>query len=229
MKKIIINNKDLDVITIDMYQTFDMDREAEIEIEAFNDNHGTDYEYDDLDINYDFEAYRDALAKASIECMEDQLENDPIIKKIELISSQSPRFYNYTTDSYTASFKYDPKKLIQWIRDHADDWLVYMKEWDCIQYDRKIRLDSLDLKKGTIEIDDPVWNENDRKYVQNVVIKKLEDHDDISACMIAYYLKNTLYQVDHPFLCYYEDINEKVYAGEYITIKKAEDHEEKAL
>jgi hypothetical protein len=193
--KIIINNKDLDHITIDTYQIFDLERETESMIESYNEAHGTDAEYDDLDIDYDLEGYREHLAELSVQCLSEELSGDPIIKGIKLIGSSSPREYNYTTDSYTAEFDYDHTKLIDWIAERSDLFRKYLKDsgWEWT-------------------VQDSDWNDP----------QKISE--DATVAMIAYYISQTIYP-DNPFKdeAYLLDMLERSDGMEYISIKEDRD------
>lgn len=125
MKSIKIDSRDLPY-TIDMYTTFTMDTAEEYEREYISERDGVALE--DIDdkyhIEYDADGWRDALAEKSVELIERELMGD-IVKSIALESSQSPRFYNYTTDSYIATWAYNADKLREWIearRDAFNKW-----------------------------------------------------------------------------------------------------------
>ena len=64
---------------------------------------------------------------------------DGIVKAIELKDIQSPQFYNYTTDSYTAEWDINPVKLKAWIHERRDEYDDFLKD-NYDQYDRDYKL-----------------------------------------------------------------------------------------
>tara|TARA_R110000850_G_scaffold100331_5_gene207600 strand:+ start:2408 stop:2956 length:549 start_codon:yes stop_codon:yes gene_type:complete len=118
--------------TIDMYQTFNGDSSDEQMLEYYNDDNEQkpdsekNYEYDDFDWVYNTEKIRKDLANTSIEYQKDNILDD-IILDINLLSDQSPKYYNYETDSYTASYTIDDIKLLQYININKDDFFKWCK------------------------------------------------------------------------------------------------------
>ena len=99
-----ISSNTLPGVTVDTYQTFTGDSSDEMFLEGQTEN-GESGEWDDYDWTYDNDAIHRGLAEASIEAIVDQFckpGGAEIIQSIELLSTWSPREYNFKTDSYTA-------------------------------------------------------------------------------------------------------------------------------
>lgn len=157
--KLIIDNRDLSY-TVDTCQQFTLDNAYEQEHEYYTSDDapaefkaaGVTFDnFDDLvDVEYDNAGYLKAIAGESVDILAGEFVDrweyvnddganvrvyDGIVKAIELKDIQSPQFYNYTTDSYTAIWDINPVKLKAWIskrRDEFDDFLN--DNYD--QYDR---------------------------------------------------------------------------------------------
>lgn len=217
--KIIINNRDLNDIQIDMYQCFNMEMEIEREIEYASEEAGEELSYDDFEWEYDMEGYREALSKASIEFILNRLDDDSVIKKIEYISSNSPKFYNYTTDSYNAEYEYNIDALWDYILKNMEGYKSYMREnW------KDINLNRIDWKKRLIEKSDYKIENGDMKIFDKEV--RIEEDEDIITSMIAYYLSEELGDISEEYIW---DLMENAYASEYIDMKRIEKNEEEGL
>jgi hypothetical protein len=111
-----INNLDLENVHIDTYQMLTGDSFVESEIDNLREIEKDDaLTYDDFDWSYDHKAIVKEFALASIEILENAIDHDAI-KSIEYVSSTSPRYYNYTSDSYIMAVEVDV--------DNIDDYIA---------------------------------------------------------------------------------------------------------
>jgi hypothetical protein len=224
MKKIIIDNRDLDNITIDAYQTFILEDAIERDIDCYNEENGTEYDEEEFNIESDYEGWIESLAMASIECIENELKDNEVIKNIRFIKSKSPKYYNYTTDSYEAEYTYEDKKLIEWIADNEEGWRELASEWD---YYMHSDIKSIDLKSGEVIINRPVYDEKINNFKDNIEKIHITDNEDIICSMIAYYIKENIYQnASYANESYLWDMLDKLQPEEFITMKKKNDEEE---
>lgn len=118
---LLIDSRDLGY-TIDTYGMFTGDSVEEGEQEYYADTYGlTEAEWFDFGFDYDHPEIVKALANSSIQLLDENLiqHGSGIVKAIDLRSTTSPRFYNYTTDGYTADWTIDESKLVDWL--NTDD------------------------------------------------------------------------------------------------------------
>lgn len=111
-----ISSNTLPGVTVDTYQTFTGDSSDQMFLEGQTEN-GESGEWDDYDWTYDHDAIHRGLAEASIEAIVDQFckpGGAEIIQSIELLSTWSPREYNFRTDSYTARYTLTVQELERW-------------------------------------------------------------------------------------------------------------------
>lgn len=150
LKTITIDNRDL-AFTVDTYATFTLDNEYEQEVDALieqgelPEESAWDTIEEKYDVKYDMKGYLQHLAECSIEILENQFigafdytapnkdgvrakNEHGIVKKIELSKTQSPQFYNYTTDSYTADWTIDTEKLNKFIRNNGNAYNDFVRE-----------------------------------------------------------------------------------------------------
>lgn len=169
MRTIKIDNRDLSY-TIDTYGMFTGESVHEMEAEHYRDEYDlTDDEWRDLDFDYDMAAITKALALESINIIWGEMPAD-IITNIDLIDTDSPRFYNYTTDHYTANWTLDDAALLEYIREHRDGWHKFAAdEWN------HLRIFNIDDDKCF-----DIYDEND------------PDNDDLIVAMIDYYTREHL-------------------------------------
>lgn len=103
---------------------FEYDRESE-DIEYYNEENGTDLDYDDFE--FDYSDYHNRVAKAFINRLETELKQFLPIK-IEFQKVSSPKEYNFTNDSLYVSVKLSVDKLIKLIRDREPAAAQYFKD-----------------------------------------------------------------------------------------------------
>lgn len=169
MKTVIINNLDL-AYTIDTYGMFNGGEDLEhYEREYYQDEYNlTDEERDSLEFDYNHPAVVRQFAENSVNILHNELvEDDGIIRSIDLETSTSPRFYNYTTDSYRATWTVDDVKLLEYVREHYDEFHKFASdEWSSLE----------------------IFNLDDDTCIEN---------DDLLVAMIDFYTRNTLEADDY--------------------------------
>lgn len=124
IKEIELNNQDTKY-TIDTYAYFIG--------ESFDESYLEDEKnYDDYNWIYDHKNIVKDLALESIEYLKEiliqDLKDEAIIKSIDLISSGSPQYYNYTTDYYIMNIKYNDQLLDEYIQNNSATFVAYKKD-----------------------------------------------------------------------------------------------------
>lgn len=125
---------------------FEYDNE-ENDIENYNEENGTDYDYDNF--NWDYADYRNRVAKVFVNRLEKEL-NDllPTKKpqfKIDFQSLYSPREYNFTNDTINVKVELDLQLLIGLIKNRKEEAAKYFKE-KYTSYDGFISFHSNDIE-----------------------------------------------------------------------------------
>lgn len=195
--KVLVSNKDL-VYTIDSYCTFATDDIFESESDYF----ATEYKLDQnlIDFDFDHAGYVQALALESISLLQDYFKDSKIIKKLELVKSKSPQFYNYTTDSYDMNISYNLTELKKYINTNYENYKEFAKnEWHNALYDVNFDAKTKDVGK---------WDNNLNDYVRNDV--SIFKDDDCIVSMLDFYTRNN-YTEDDYLDCMYESVNELAY------------------
>lgn len=137
MQKITIDNRDTENIHIDTYQVLTGESATDQELENINEEerkeNTPELTYDDFDWTYDHEQIVKDFAQCSIQIITDAIAHTPhadIIKDITLEKTSSPKFYNYTTDGYTAAYTVDTKALNLYIYANAVEVYKIAKSYD---------------------------------------------------------------------------------------------------
>lgn len=126
MKTLTINSQDLgEVATIDTYQTFAGDQADENLISYYNEEHNTDYNYDDFEWDYDHQSIVSDLAKKRSEFLESE---SPAIHKCVPVSTGSPREYNYSTDYAMFEITYDDDLVEKFIKENQEDYNKFYRD-----------------------------------------------------------------------------------------------------
>lgn len=118
-----LNNLDSEIITIDTYQMFNGDSFIESELENFRED-GKSSDYDSYDWKFNHDNIVRDLANNSINIILQAIKHEPagkIILDIDYVKSQSPKFYNHTTDSYIMRVTYDVDALAAYCIKHEDE------------------------------------------------------------------------------------------------------------
>ena len=125
MRILTINNQDLgDVATIDTYQTFTCDQVDESLINYYNEEHGTNYDYDDFEWDYDHAQIVKELAERRAEFLEGE---SPAIHKCVPVSTGSPREYNYSTDYAMFEIDYDDDLVEKFVKENQEDYAKFYR------------------------------------------------------------------------------------------------------
>lgn len=172
MRTITVNSQDLgDVATIDTYKMFSGESVDEARIEHYNEEHNTDYDYDDFEWDYDHQSIVSDLAEKRSEFLEGE---SPAIHKCVPVSTGSPKEYNFSTDYAMFEITYDDDLVEKFIKENQED------------YDRFYR--------------DSGWyshtewrDDNDEQKVENIEMSKLDyylnktiDHDTAYYALAEY-------------------------------------------
>lgn len=140
-----IDNRDLPVGSIDLYQTFVGDMSAEFLEETGRDRLKNDgYNPDDyeIEVRANVAEVRHDHAQASVNILRSLVPTDDIVLAIsDPLNTTSPKFYNHTTDSYVAKWTLDRTKLADYIKANATEHDKWAKQqWGM----------SLDIKRDTL-------------------------------------------------------------------------------
>jgi hypothetical protein len=151
--QITLDNRDTENIHIDTYAVLTGDRADEMTIVAReNENRPADtpeYDYDSFDWTHNHKQIVEDFAKESIAIIWQAIANTDyakIITNIEYIKSGSPKFYNYTTDWYTATYTVDEKELDIYAKRHTDGVMAIAKTY--VPYHEQPSLE--DIQRATL-------------------------------------------------------------------------------
>ena len=97
----------------------------ESDIQYYNEEYGTDFNWDDFE--WDYKDYENRVAKSFVNRLESELKGIIDIK-IDFQELISPKEYNFTNDSINVSIEVELKELIKLVKDRYDDAKVYFKE-----------------------------------------------------------------------------------------------------
>lgn len=126
-----INNLDTENITIDTYGMFTGESIDEMMRENMREDGREDY--DTVDIDYNMPEIVEGLARASIDIILQAIKYTDyakIITGITYVSSHSPKFYNYTTDSYIAKYTVNEKELDIYTQANYEDIEEIVRGYD---------------------------------------------------------------------------------------------------
>lgn len=136
-----IDNRDL-AYTIDTYGMFTGGSVEEMEEQHYIDEYGIDPE--SIDFEYDHAGAVKSLAEASINILWNELRE--IVENIQLIETNSPRFYNYTTDSYVAEWTINADRLQAYVTSHANEFEEFVDERWAYEYTRAVAEDDVNTQ-----------------------------------------------------------------------------------
>lgn len=157
--ELLIDNRDL-AYTVDTYGMFTGESTDESESDHYRETYNlTDDEWRTIGFDYDHPEIVKALANSSVQLLDENLvqHGSGVVTAIELRSTTSPQFYNYTTDSYRAFWTIDESKLDAWIDDHFQEYREWLRDesgWDIDDVDANID------DKGTVAKLD-FWSRNE--------------------------------------------------------------------
>ena len=155
MRTLYINNQDLgDIASIDTYSMFCGSTADEMLMSDYNNEHGTDYWYDNFEWEYNHEQIVKDLANASRKF---HLDNTlgPVVKNIgEIVNTGSPKEYNFSTDYYTCNWEIDEQALETFIKKNQANFEQYYRDSGWAEHTE--------------------WRENDDpQKAENILIAKL--------------------------------------------------------
>ena len=121
--KMEIGSNMLPKITVDTYQKFTPDRHEESEMEYLDNECGYDMgEYGNhFDTTYDMSSVLPTLAEWCVDAMNGMAYHDAPYEVGKVLSTYSPRYYNFETDSFTAEYTLNLSMLIRWATEVRRD------------------------------------------------------------------------------------------------------------
>ena len=131
MSKITIDNRDLENVHIDTYQMLTGESADEMTREYEKENGNEKHEM--CDIDYNMPDIVKGLARESINIILQGIKYEnggDCITNITYVSSTSPKFYNYTTDSYVMAVDVDDAKLEAYLADNIEAVGDVAKKYD---------------------------------------------------------------------------------------------------
>lgn len=126
MARIDLQSNTLPYVSIDTYQSFTGDSWLENEFEYIEEETGVKLDWSNADVTYNHEGIRQGLAEASIQGILGAVDWD-LIESIEYVSSWSPQYYNFETDSYTATYRVNWTRLKKWLKKSGKDREEWMR------------------------------------------------------------------------------------------------------
>lgn len=112
----------------DMYHSYNGDYFTERYLENMEED-GKPSDYDAYDWTYDSMSVARELSEAGAADVVAQLSDQGIIKSAEVISTYSPREYNFSTDSYRAAWVFDLDLLEAWAKENNFDAHEYAQKY----------------------------------------------------------------------------------------------------
>lgn len=125
--KIDLESSTIPYVTVDTYQTFNGDSWAESEYDWLQQEQGIEDAWRYVDTDYNTGKILEELSEASISGIVDQLYDSPI-EGIEYVSHWSPAYYNFQTDTYTATYTVNWTQLKRWIKEEGHDLEAWVQE-----------------------------------------------------------------------------------------------------
>lgn len=206
MARIDLQSNTLPYVSIDTYQSFTGDSWLENEFEYIEEETGVKLDWSNADVTYNHEGIRQGLAEASIQGILGAIDWD-LIESIEYVSSWSPQYYNFETDSYTATYRVNWTRLKKWLKKSGKDreeWMrnrwssydgfhshMYPGYWNEPQYMEGMRVyatiamyleETLDSETPFLAVAEAEWE----VYQQNAEITISEsNYEDMIAAHIA--------------------------------------------
>ena len=110
------------------YGTIFQSDSEEYEVELYNEENGTDYDYDDF--NWDNKEYEKDVSIQSCSGIEEILEELGFDIKVKFQKLVSPKYYNFTNDSINCEYEitqHEYDKVIDYIKSNWLDFEEYIK------------------------------------------------------------------------------------------------------
>lgn len=130
-----VNSQDLgDAGSIDTYNQFtggDIDEQI---MQFYNEEHGTDYDYDDFEWNYEHAEIVKDLATERAHLLESEV---PAFKSVKVKSTGSPREYNFSTDYAMFEIDYDEDMVEKFVGQDFNKWHEFYHDsgwWSTISW-----------------------------------------------------------------------------------------------
>ena len=108
------------------YNTF-LEPDETSEIEWYNEEHYTDFDFDDFIFNYD--DYYNTININSCNFVEGILQKLNLIKSIKFEGMRSPKFYNFSNDAIDIEVEMSPKNMIfilDYLKEHKIEFSTYL-------------------------------------------------------------------------------------------------------
>ena len=126
MSTITVNNQDLgDAATIDTYGVYKGENEDEMYIDWYNEEHHTNYDYDDFEWDYNHAQIVKELAEYRAKALENDVD---IIHSVKVLETGSPREYNFSTDWATLEIDYDEDEVEKYVKDTKEKYDEWFKD-----------------------------------------------------------------------------------------------------
>lgn len=103
--------------------TFEYDNEED-DINSYNEEHGTDLNFDDF--TWDYKEYHVRVAKAFVNKLELEL-RDYLPVKFEFEELISPKYYNFSNDSINVTVEVNLDDLLALIKERGEEAAEYFK------------------------------------------------------------------------------------------------------
>jgi len=95
-------------------------------INSYNEENGTDFNYDNF--NWRYAPYNIEVAKECVTVVENLLKEHGIVKTIKFQELYSPREYNFSNDSINVEVKLNKKELVKYVKENIEAFETYIKE-----------------------------------------------------------------------------------------------------
>lgn len=104
-------------LNVDTYQSFTGDYFVESEVDYRHEEYGTSPDVDGYDVTYDHSKINEGLGKLAADVLMAHTPSDGVIESCEYLSSYSPRYYNFETDSFNADYEINATRLDAWVTE----------------------------------------------------------------------------------------------------------------
>lgn len=95
------------------------------DISFYNEEHGTDFDYEDFE--WDNEDYEQRVSSAFVSRLETELKQYLDIK-IEFEAVSSPKYYNFSNDSINIEVELELTELLKLVRSNMEEATAYFKD-----------------------------------------------------------------------------------------------------
>lgn len=146
-------------------------------IYSYNQENGTNYEYDDFE--WDYSEYENQIAINCCKAIEKLLKENNIIKSIKFQKVVSPKYYNFSNDSINIEVELNLGELVCFIANNKDSFSQYIESnyTSCDGFISFHSNDSDEWLKGLI-LDNLDKSEHKFGAILDFVCKMLIDESD---------------------------------------------------